>query len=174
MVVDTLERVHSTRANPRQFTEADLKDGALVKSDEFTNVAEVAGNTSRAYGAGFGIADQRTNNDGWADFDMKTTPDGGTTVNDAGGAFRFEVYGDVQKEDLIAYSGTFGAKGLRTAVAESRSDKALIPGMLSDVAGNDSYLVLAYRGAAGEEGEAVHAAGSNSELGIPYSELRTN
>lgn len=170
MAVETLSVIDVSGAQGQQFMAGDLKDGKTVDADDFVPVAEVQGDKSNAYGGGAGPQDERTNLDGWSDFDLQLLDGSGANVA-AAGKFRFEIYGDPQQEDFIAKSRTFPATHLRAAVSNGLRDKVLIAAMLEHMAGDDGYLVLAYKATSSETGYDVDAAASATETGIAYSEL---
>lgn len=175
-MVSTLSRVDHPAAQGKQFVADDLVDGKTVDADRFVTVAEVQGSKSNAYGAGAGPQDERSNTDGWSDLDLQLV-DGGGANHPAQGRFRYEVYRDENKEDLIAKSRTFPAAAVRAAVTSDLRQKILIAAMLEEMAGDDAYLTLAYRattsgdGQSDETGWDIDASASASELGMAYSEL---
>ncbi len=116
---------------------------------------------------GFGIQNTDVNSHGWSDLDLQNA--GGSAI---AGHYRWEVYRDSSKEDLIAVSGTFSTTKLRNAVSNSLRDKILLPALFSKVAGNDSYLVLSCKARPSSDGDVVDVANSSSEAGMAYGELK--
>lgn len=165
-MVKSLRQVHSRVANPLEFEAGALSEPTLQSSDQYYEIFAAQGDTTTAYGAGFGPRDKNTNSDGWSDLDLQNA--GGTAI---AGKIRFRVYRDSSKEDLIAQSGTYSLNSLRSAVSEARTDKVLIAGLLSTMAGNDSFLTVEVKPSASSAGDAVSAANSNSDQGLAYSEL---
>lgn len=170
-MVKNLKRVHTEAANPQEFLADDFEQKVVV-SDEFRDVALVQGNSTTAYGGGFGVKNAQVNSDGWSDLDLVASGNGaGTAGADIQGKLRFVVYRDSNREDMIAKSGTYSLSGLRSAVASDRTDKALIPGMLSTVAGDDSYLAIQVRTNGTTDGYEIDPSASTEDLGIARSEL---
>lgn len=153
------------RGNEQRFTADDLKDGKTLDSDRYVTLFEVQGDTTTAYGPGNGPrnADHAS---GWSDFDLQDV--NGNAIE---GKYRWEVYKDSSKEDLVATSSTFTDGDLRSAVNSARKDKRNIPGE-QPVAGNDSYLVFAFRASASSDGAEVSAQNSDYDLGVAYSEYK--
>lgn len=153
-------------ANPREFEASELNEVTLASSEQWYEIFSAQGDTTTAFGAGFGPNDDRRNTDGWSDLDLQNA--GGTAIN---GSVRFRVYRDSSKDDLVAQSGTFSLTSLRSTVSAGRKDKALIAGMLSAVAGNDSFLTVEVKPKASSAGDQVSASNSASDQGIAYSEI---
>lgn len=170
-MVKALRQVSSARANPFEFLASDF-DGKTVSSDEFRDVALVQGNSTNAYGAGYGGRNENVNSDGWSDLDLVASGAGAGTAGDPiNGKLRFVIYRDTNREDMIAKSGTYSLNGLRSAVGSGRKDKVLIPGMLSKVAGDDSYLSVQVKTSAASDGTVIDPGASTEELGLAYSEI---
>ena len=155
--------------NREQFTAGDLEDGKAVDSDRYVTVAQVQGNSSTAYGAGIGPKN-RNSGEGWSDLDLQLLDDSGAAAA-AEGKLRWEVYSDPEKEDLVAYSRTFSAGDLRSAVAADRTDKVLTPAQ-QPIAGQDSYLVLAFKANDSQDGYTVSAGDSDHDVGMAYSRYK--
>lgn len=151
-------------ANEQRFMSEDLKNKTL-DAERFVGVAEIQGDTTTAYGPGHGPKN-RDAATGWSDLDL--ADDAGNSLN---GKFRWEVYKDSSKEDLVAKSSTFQAGDLRSAVAADRTNKRNIPSE-QPLAGNDSYLVLAFKVSDAHDGATVSANNSSEDLGIAFSEYK--
>lgn len=158
-------RPTSAGGNEERFTTHDMNDGKQLDSDQYVPLFQVQGDTSTAFGPGFG-PDSRDRAEGWADLDLQN--EAGANVE---GKFRWEVYADSAKEDLIATSSKFTDGGLRSAVAADRTNKRNMPAE-KPAAGNDSWLVLAFRASESSDGDVVSADNSEYDLGIPYSEYK--
>ena len=170
-MVAPLERVHSRRANPREFTASEINEPTLQSADQWYELfGEQADNTT-TFGAGHGVNNEKRNSDGWSDLDVQSTPDGGTTINATEGRVRFRVYRDSSKDELVAQSGTYTLNSLRSAVAAGRKDKALIPGMLSVVPRTDGYLTVEIKPDPSSVGETISKSDCDSDQGLAYSEL---
>lgn len=164
-MVQALRRAHTARANPESFQPADIQDKAL-SSDEFRDVAWVQADKTTAYGAGHGADDTRRNHAGWSDFDAQNA-----TPGPIEGKARFVVYRDSSREDMVAKSGKYSLGALRSAVSAGRKDKVLIPGHLSDVAGEDGYLALQIKADPANDGDTITGANCDADLGLAFSEL---
>ncbi len=170
-MVQALQRVHTDRANPQEFLADDFEQKTVV-ADEFRDVAFVQGDSTNAYGAGFGEKNAQVNSDGWSDVDLVASGNGaGSAGEDIKGKMRFVVYRDSNREDMIAKSGTYSLGGLRSAVSADRTDKVLIPGRLSQVAGDDSYLAIQVKTNADTDGYEIDPSASTEDLGIARSEI---
>lgn len=156
-------------ANREQVAASDLEDGKTVDSDRFVTVFAEQGNKKTAYGAGIG-PNNRDAGEGWSDLDLKLLDDSSAVV-DATGTLRWEVYDDPERENLIAYSRTFRAANLRSAVQDSRTDKVNVAAQ-QPLAGEDSFLVLAYRATDAETGYTVSAGDSAVDVGMAYSRYK--
>lgn len=167
-MVNSLKQRHAQAANPRSYLHTEMSEPTVASADQWYELFASQGDTTTAFGAGFGPNDDRRNSGGWSDLDIK---DNSTTPVSVDGVVRFRVYRDSSKDQLIAQSGAYQTQSLRSAVADGRKDKVLIPGMLSKVAGNDSYLTVEFKPAAGSAGATVSSANSDSDLGLAYSEL---
>ncbi len=154
----------SARGNEQRFTAQDLTEKTL-DSDRYVTLFDIQGDTTTAYGPGFG-PDDRNRAEGWSDLDLRN--EDGDRIE---GKYRWEVYQDSAKEDLIAKSSTFTDGGLRSAVEASRTDKRNMPAE-QPVVGNDSYLVLAFRASPSSDEETVSASETDYDLGIAYSEYK--
>lgn len=150
--------------NEQRFRVGDLKEKTL-DSDRYVPVFEAQGDTSTAYGPGYGPKN-RDYAEGWSDLDLQNSS--GSAIS---GKFRWEIYGDSAQEDLIATSSTFSAGGLRSAVSADRTNKRNMPAE-QPIAGNDSYVVLAFKADSSSDGDTVSASNSNHDLGIAYSEYK--
>lgn len=156
------------QGSPDQFRAADLLEPTLQQSDEWYKIFEVQGDTTKAYGAGYGPDDDRVNAHGWSDLDLQnSTPD---PIN---GKVRFRVYRDSDQEDLVAQSGKFDLGPLRSAVSAGRKDKILIPAEWSAVAGNDSWLTVEVSPDSSSTGDTVTAANSSTDFGMAFGEIQT-
>lgn len=153
------------RGNQQDFDPSDMNDGKILDSSRYVSIFEVQGDTTTAYGPGYGSSDQDRDS-GWSDFDLQD--DAGNAV---AGKFRWEIYRDSSQEDLIAVSSTIPANDLRSAVDADRTNKRNITAE-KPAAGNDSWLVLAFKAREAHDGDAVSATNSDSDLGISYSEYR--
>lgn len=152
----------NARGNQRDFDPTDMLEKTL-DSDRYVPLFERQGDTTTAFGPGYG--DTRVNGDsGWSDYDLQDS-----NANAVEGKFRWEIYRDSSKEDLIATSSTFPANDLRSAVSADRTEKRNIPAE-KPAAGNDSYLVFAFKAKQAHDGATVSQSNSNSDLGIAYSE----
>lgn len=166
--------VKSTRpinanGNEQRFRVEDMNDGKTLDSDRFVTLFEEQGDTNTAYGLGHGPSN-RDYAKGWSDYDLQVD-DGTGTIEPAQGKYRWEIYRDAAKEELVAKSATFSAGDLRSAVAADRTQKRNIPAE-QPLAGNDSFVVLAFRAAPAQDGYTVSAADSNDDLGIAYTEYK--
>lgn len=162
-MVKNTKRIRA-RGNEQRFTSGDMKEKTL-DSDRFVTVFEQSGDTTSAYGPGYG-PDDRDRAEGWSDFDLQNAA--GNAVD---GKYRWEIYGDSSKEDLIAVSSTFTAGDLRSSVAADRTNKRNMPAE-QPLAGNDSYLVLAFKADPSNDGDSLSASNSAYDLGVAYSEYR--
>lgn len=165
-MVATLRQMHTSRANPAQFTVADMNTPTLAEASQWYTIFDLQANRTTTYGAGFGVDNTQVNTGGWADLNLEN---GGATAIE--GSLRYRVYKDSSREELVAQSGKYTLGSLRSAEAAARKDKVLIPGMLSQVPGPDGYLTVEVSPNASSVGDVVSTANSTVDLGIPYSEL---
>lgn len=161
-----LKKTHLRAANGRAFEADELREPTLQNADEWYSIFEVQGTKSEFFGAGYGVSDSAVNTEGWSDLDLQNG--GGSAI---AARIRFYIYSDSSKQNLVARSGTYSTTSLRNAVAADRTDKMLIPGMLSDLAGDDSYLVVKAQPKASSTGDTVSRANSSTDEGIAYSEV---
>lgn len=149
----------------------DLEDGQVVSQERFVTAFEIQSDRSTKYAPGYGYKNVQYA-EGFADLDMQVADDtAGTNAADATGTFRWEYYSDSDKESLEFASGTFRASNLRAAVAESFRDK-IVMNQLSPIVNEDGYLVLAYKGAAAEDGQVLYQGGTSEDQGIPYAKFK--
>lgn len=161
-----LQNAHLTAANGRAFEAADLREPTLQNADEWYSIFETQGTKSEYFGAGYGVNDDSRNTEGWSDLDLQNA--GGNAID---ARIRFYIYSDSSKQNLVARSGTYSTTSLRNSVSAARKDKVLIPGMLSTLAGDDSYLVVKAQPRAASTGDDVSASNSSTDEGIAYSEI---
>lgn len=149
----------------------DLIDGVTVSDSEYRTVFQVQSDRSTKFAPGYGYRDDN-HAEGYADFGLQVADDtAGTNAADAKGKYRWEVYGDSDKESPIAFSGTFRASELRTSVSSNRKDKTVISQM-APAAPEDGYVVLAYKGKTAEDGQVTYDGGSSDDVGIPYARFK--
>lgn len=149
----------------------DLIDGVTVSDSGFRTVFQVQSDRSTKFAPGYGYR-QDSYAEGYADFALKLADDTtGTNAVDANGKFRWEIYGDSDKESPIAFSGTFRSSELRTSVSPDRTEKTVIP-QKAPAAPEDGFVVLAYQAKANEDGKVVYDAGSTDDIGIPYARFK--
>lgn len=157
-------------ASEQRFRINDLEEPALNSSDRFYPIFRVEGTKTKSFAPGVGYLNERFAT-GYADLDLQSTPDGGTTINATQGVGRWALYSDDTLHDPIAYSRTWNLANLREAVAEARKDKELMEGLAP--AGKDGRnLVFEVSPDVASEGETVSAANCAVGLGIPYSMYR--
>jgi len=154
------------RSNADQFVASELKEPTLQSADDWYEIFSVQGDTTTAYGAGYGPNNDSINTDGWSDLDLQNA-----AGNPIDGKLRFRVYRDSSKDDLIAQSTTYTLSGLRSAVSADRKDKHLISQMHSKLAGNDSFVTVEVKPKASSAGDQVSAADSATDLGLAYAEV---
>lgn len=164
------KRAYIEAAAPQSFDVDDLNDGQILDSNRFVEVAALQSDRSTKYAPGYGFRN-RQYAEGWADLDMKSTPDGGTTINDPAGNFRWEYYSDSDKEALEYTSGTFKASGLRSAVTADLTNKPVVS-QKAPAVNEDGFLVLAFKAKQTYDGETINAANSAVDQGIPYAKLK--
>lgn len=167
MAVQNLRKVHTDRANGNHFPVSRMEEPVLQDANESYVIHAVQGDSTTAYGAGNGVQNRDTNNDGWSDLDLRNTND-----NPIHGFVQFKIYADSGREDLVAKSAKYRLSSLRSAVSESRTDKVLIPSQFSAVAGMDSFLTAEVSPDPESEGDTVSKANSTDEHGLAYSELK--
>jgi hypothetical protein len=157
------------QAANRERWDTDDMEEPTVLSTQFVPVFEAQSDRTEVYAPGAGI--QSTDRgEGFADLDLKLLDDSSSVV-DAKGKLRWEMYRDSSREDLARVSTTFTASNLRSAVNADRTEKELLP-QLAPAAPQDGYLVLAYRPTSSQDGYDVSASDSAVDLGIPYSRIK--
>jgi len=165
-MVNSLRKRHTDAAMGNGFQVNGISEPTLADVDSYYELFSVQGDKTTAYGAGFGRQNANTNTDGWSDIYLQNGA--GAAID---GHVRYRIYRDSSKEDLIAQSTKYTLATLRAAVSESRTDKALIPAMFSQIAGEDSYLTVEVSPDASSIGDVVSKANSDSVAGLAYSEL---
>ena len=150
-------------------TADDLEDGRELSQHTFLPVLLQQGTNKRYYHWGVGI-ENADMNVGRLSTDLKVTPDGGTTVNDAVGVARWAVYpDDPEKSEPKATGDTYTLSELRDLSALNTRDKDLFP-VMKPGASKDEYLAFEVKIASSQQGQAVHAAGSS--VTSPMSEVK--
>lgn len=165
-MTQSLARAFVDSGSAAHFEDGDLETPTLADADRWYPIFQVQGDSTTAYGAGYGIDDDRTNSQGWSDLDLQNA--GGTAID---ARLRYRVYRDSSKDDLIAQGPTFGTSPLRSAVSSGRKDKILIPARWSKVAGNDGYLTVEAQPKASSTGDVVDAGNSSTDYGMSYGEI---
>lgn len=165
-MVNSLRRRNTDAAMANGFQVNGISEPTLADASSYYELFAVQGDKTTAYGAGFGPQNANVNTDGWSDLDLQNG-----NGNPIDGHIRFRIYRDSSKEDLIAQSTKYTLATLRAAVSESRTDKALIPAMFSQIAGEDSYLTVEVSPDASSVTDTVNKSNSASTAGIAYSEL---
>ena len=167
MAVENLQKVHTEAANADHFPASQMDEPVLQDEGETYVIHAVQGDSTTAYGAGHGVQNRDTNNDGWSDLDLQNA-----AGNPIEGYVQFKIYRDSSREDLVAKSDKYRLSSLRSAVSESRTDKVLIPGQLTKTAGMDSFLTVEVSPDPGSVGDQVSVANSSDEHGLAFSELK--
>lgn len=157
-----------SKANQKRVRPADLNDAKVMDSDRFVPIFEVQSNRTEVYAPGSGPSN-RQHAKGWSDLDLRD--DAAAPGGEINGDLRWEMYGDSSREDLRRVSDTFRTEDLRSAEAEQRTEKEVIP-QLAPAAPQDGYVVLALKVDAADDGAALDSTNSTVDLGIPYSKLR--
>lgn len=169
-MTEPLVAAQAAGASPQHWHVAsDLQTPTLADADNWYVLFQAQGDRTTAYGAGFGPSDDQMNTHGWSDLDLQN---GGGTAIDAD--YRYRVYRDSRKDDLIAQSGKFGSAPLRSAVSASRKDKQLMSALHSKVAGDASYLTFEASPRSSSTGDVVDVANSADDYGVAYSEIPTS
>lgn len=162
-MVQNLQNVNADAGSREYIRSSDL-NSATVSEDRWVSLFEVQSSKTIKYFPGAGTAN-RQGNAGFGDLDLQNS--GGTATD---GELRWEVYRDAQRDDLVAVSDTFRSEDLRAAVSENRTEKPMIP-LQKPGAGEDGYVVLAFKAASGSDGDTISTSNSSEDVGIPYTRV---
>lgn len=162
-----MTNVGSAVGNKKHVEADDLADAKVMDASTYLDVADAQSNESFVYQHGYGTAHYEDNR-GNAFADIKVTPDGGTTVNDAEGTLRLVVYEDSTKEIVRALGPEFSLRELREAKAEAPSDRPTIP-QKNPAARPDRHVAWQVKIDSSQDGQELYAAGST--VFLPYAEI---
>lgn len=153
----------------KPVTTNDLEDGRPLTQHAYIPVIELRGKKKRWYHVGNGVENQDTNVARFS-MDLKVSPDGGTTINDAVGTARWAVYPDEPGSSTPKATGDeFTLAQLRDLDANTHREKEMLPAQKPG-AQQDEYVVLEVEIDASQEGEAVLAG--NSSITGALSEVK--
>lgn len=164
-MVQNLRPVGADVGSPEQIRSADL-NAKTVDQDRWVPLHERQSSKSVKYFPGRGVNNRR-GNAGFADMDLQ---DDSTTPVNIDGQFRWEIYSDANQDDLVATSIVGRSEDLRAAVNENRTEKPMEP-LQKPGAGEEGYVVLAFKADAGSDGATVSPSNSSEDVGIPYTRV---
>lgn len=165
-MVQNLRPVGATAGSQETIRNTDLNDGKSVSSDNWVPIFEAQSSKTIHYAPGYGVPN-REGNAGFGDLDLQGI-DGAGAVVALDGELRWEVYRDANQNDPVGFGDTHRTEKLRADVAESKTDKTMMP-LQKPGAGEDGYIVLAYKADPANDGHDLSASDSAVDQGVPYS-----
>jgi len=151
-------------AAKEQVESDDILDTDL-NPDNFRPVFTVQSTRTEHYAPGWGSRNLNLAT-GYSDFDAQDSS--GSAVSGSG---RWVLYASDLQEDPLYKGGSFSLSDLRSAVAESRTDK--VPTPLQRPRGSQDR-VLAFEMKTKSSTVTVSASNSNSNVGMAYSRIEAN
>lgn len=163
-----MRKAFTRTSSADHFVAGDLLTPTLQQEDEWYKIFETQGDSTTAFGAGYGPDNDITNAHGWSDLDLQdSVPD------PIDGKVRYRIYRDSNQEDLVAQSTKLSTGPLRSAVSASRKDKILVPATWSQVAGDDGWLTVEVSPDSASTGQQVDTTNSATDFGMAFGEIPT-